>query len=202
MEITEENRILIAQLVQTLANDLEYNHSMATIKRIAGAEAARMIVEQRADLIQANKDAANNGGAALSAEAADYWEEAQKVLAYGRLALSGNDRKHKKNRALSQKCEKLAESFEARVPQNEKGKFITYDVCDPNTVWDDRWHWTADHTFPILHPQFLHQSGRISNTKGEAQRIVLSSLLDANKPPKPPSNADYLQQLVARNRRD
>ncbi len=176
-------RATIERALNKLNSAPDYSHKMAIIERVAGKEAAKEVTALTAEYRDANAEAKLQSRSMLSAEAADYWEEAQGLLAQGRLVLSKGSREAEQE--LSHKCERLNESFAERVPEREQQKFIIYDV---QAEWrhgaagyDDRWNSTMDHRFPLLSPAF-NDSMPVKNPVGEAQRVVLAGLLDQREP--------------------
>ncbi len=179
MDFDDVQRAGIKLALDKLHSDEEYKHEMALIRRLVGDNGAKQVQALYREYVQANKDVRQNGGAMLSAEAADYWQDAQSALAYGAMVYANpsNGGYGKRERALSRKCEELNASFSSRVPQNEQGKFKQYVDGDPGN-WDPRWHNTRDGFFPLLNASFSSTLPMIPNAMGEAQRIVLGSMLE------------------------
>lgn len=197
--LSDVQRAMVSRALKKLDADPTYVHPIAIIRDAAGVAAAREVTELTGEYREANKAAKENGGAMLSGEAADWWQDAQGVLAYGRLALSQGSRAAEKR--LSQKCERLAESFDARVPEQDKRKFVVYDVQAEWALggdgYDDRWNWTVDHRFPLLDPQF-QESIPVENPVGEAQRVILMGLLDEREPEEQVANSSRLTAMLTR----
>jgi len=186
-------RAAIELALKTLDENSEYKHRAAIIIQVAGEEAAEDVTELAKEYRDANAAAKANSGAMLSAEAADYWREAQGVLALGRRVKSIGSREGEKD--LSRKCERLEESFSARVPLAEQGKFIQHHLED-GLGWDDRWHYTEDFAFPLLSPQF-NDSLPVKNPVGEAQRVVLAALLTEREPDAQAINIKRLRSMFS-----
>jgi len=194
--LSDVRRAAIERALKTLEAKPKYVHPMALITRVAGDDAAKEVTELAKEYREANKDAKENGGALLSDEAADYWQEAQGVLRYAKIALAGNDPNFRKEKSLARKCERLEESFDARVPDSDKRKFVQYDPQSLEAQ-DDRWNWTVDGVFPLLSPQF-NESVPVENPVGEAQRVVLMGLLDERLPEEQVTNASRLSSMLMR----
>ena len=192
-------RAAIERALNKLNSSPNYSHKMAIIERVAGKAAAKEVADLTAEYRDANDQAKLHGCAMLSGEAADYWQEAQGVLSYGRLALSMGSRAAEK--ALSRRCELLEESFAERVPEHEQRKFVIYDVQaewqNGAEGYDNRWDWTQDFRFPLLSPQFT-DSLPVRNPVGEAQRVVLAGLLDPPAPAEQAANVSRLESMLAR----
>lgn len=189
MSLTDVERALIERALDRLAQGDEHAHKISLIERIAGKAAADEVRALRKDYKEANDAAKEHGGAMLSAEAADYWQEARGVLAYGAMVMANPSRG--RELALSRKCEHLLASFEQRVPAIEHGKFRQYRDGD-GANWDDRWHNTIDGFFPLLES---HYSGSvpISDPMAEAQRTILGGLLSG---PSPAANVNRLSGVL------
>ena len=172
MELDEVQIAGLARALATLEAIPDYEHPMALLRRLGGSEVVEAINILRTEYVAANKVAKSGGVALLSADAAEYWQEAQGVLAYGRLVMSMGSRAAEK--ALSRKCEALEESFTARVPLTEQGRFLVHDINGGN--WDDRWHSTVDFSFPLLRPD-LGGGLAYQQPMAEAQRTVLSAIV-------------------------
>lgn len=172
MAITPEQRETISVALDRLYADPAFELPIAAIRQILDRTWEKRVLAQRAEYVAANKMAANPA-AMLSGSARDWWEEARQALAYGRLALSRGSRASEK--ALSRKCEKLDESFEARVPVQERGMFKFHDLTD-GPGWDDRWHCCMDFNFPLLREEFC-SGPMFTNPMREAQISVLNDAL-------------------------
>lgn len=183
--LNDVQRVAIQRALNTLASKPDYHHPAALIARIAGQKAVAEVAKLKSEFVAANKAAKDHGGAMLSASAADYWQEAQAALAYGRMVMANPSRG--REIALSKKCEDLLAGFDGRVPDSEKGKFVQYVDGDAGS-WDDRWHATVDFFFPLLSSSFV-TSVPIKNPQSEAQCIVLTGLLDV------PSEADRARNV-------
>ncbi|WP_156347442.1 MULTISPECIES: hypothetical protein [unclassified Sphingomonas] len=195
--LNDVQRAQVASALKTLEENDGYSHPVATIIRIAGKQVAMQIAQLETDYRNANDAAKEHGGAMLSPEAADYWQEAQGVLRYARIALAGNDPKYRKEKALARKCERLEEGFAARVPDCDKPKFVQYDPQSLNTQ-DERWNWTVDGPFPLLSEHF-NGSLPIANPKAEAQRVVLATLVDQDMvEDQRPKNVSRLEAMLRR----
>jgi len=191
-------RAAIERALNKLNSSPNYSHTMAIIERVAGKAAAMEVAALTAEYRGANAEAKLQSRALLSAEAADYWQEAQGLLAQGRLVLSKGSREAEK--AFSHKCEQLNESFAERVPEHEQRMFVIHDV---QTEWrhgadgyDDRWAATIDHPFPLLNPSF-NDCLPVKNPVGEAQRVVLAGLLDQREPEAQVVNVKRLRRMFS-----
>lgn len=173
MKLTEVQVAGLAQALATLEATPDWKLPMSIIRRNGGDEVVDAINRLHGEYVNANK-AATSPTAFLSASSVDYWQEARKVLAYGRLALSMGSRSAEKQ--LGKKCEALDESFDARVPDEEKGAFQIHDINDPST-WDDRWHNCVDFNFPLLRESMLGGVPVIDSPMRQAQLDVLSGIV-------------------------
>lgn len=170
--MTDEQRDLLTAALEHLRSNAAEVFSIAAIREIMGQDGVNRVKERRGEYVAANK-AASDLGSMLSADARGWWTEAQQTLAYGRLALSKGSRRAEK--ALSRMCEKMEESFEARVSVRERGMFKIHNL--DGTEWDDRWHYCVDHSFPLLRDE-VAAGPLIANTMREAQISVLSETLN------------------------
>lgn len=193
--LDDVQRAAIELALDTLDAQPDYRHSSALIIRIAGNEVAAQVAGLATEYREANKAAKEQSGALLSAEAADYWQEAQGVLRYAKVVQAGNDRDFKKEKTLSRKCERLEESFAARVPDFDKPKFVQFDPQSLDAQ-DERWNWCVDGNFPLLHEQF-RETMPFRNPVGEAQRTVLNGLLDEREPAVQTANVSRLRLMLS-----
>lgn len=164
--------------LKALEQDPEFAHPVATIIRIAGEEVAEAIRAREAEYREYNGDVSGDT-AMLSAEAAGYWADWQKMYREGkRFHAKGSGMIYPKwEKKISLMCEALDESFEARVPDNEKAKFQVYDPQRMDAGnWDDRWDACVDLFPPVLRREFLGDA-RVSNPKGKAQHEILSGMI-------------------------
>lgn len=201
MELTEVERATLSLALSALESDPDATLPTAAINNILGLEWKGRIAEQRSVYVDANKASMSNA-ALLSSGAQDYWNEARRVLAYGRLVLSMGSRKAEKT--LSRKCEALDESFPARVPDREKSMFLISRhvfTLDPDD-YDDRWAWTIDGEFPLLRREFLTGCTVVANPLREAQMDILAEVLAPATAIAPPtassSSGSQLRDLVRR----
>ncbi|UYY77478.1 hypothetical protein [Sphingomonas sp. R1] len=203
MDLNDVQRAAIKLALAKLDSDREHKHEMALIKRLIGEVGAKQVQALYREYVQANKDARKNGGALLSPDAADYWQEAQATLAYGAMVYANpsNGGYGNREKALSRKCEELGASFSSRVPQNEQGKFRQYVDGDPDH-WDDRWHNTRDGFFPLLDASFSSAVPVVSNAMGEAQRIVLYGVLDQEQKQERSRNVQRITHCLDRFREE
>jgi hypothetical protein len=167
MILIDLQRAAIENALRTLEKNTSYQHPTAVILRIAGAEALHSIRQLRRELAAENKQ--YEGPAALSAEAQAYDREVRQLVLLGKRA------QHSVNHALemrvSQMSERLEESFEERVPEEDRPKFLKSEGDD--RTWDDRWSY-MEFRPPVLKSEF---AGRpIEHPMHAAQRIVLAEL--------------------------
>ncbi|MES3097282.1 hypothetical protein [Sphingomonas aerolata] len=177
----ELNAIQLAGLtaaLATLKDRPEYSHPIPLLRRIGGDEVVKEVKSLHGEYVQANKDAESGGIAMLSGDSAAYWEEARGVLVYGRLIMSKGDKLAGKGaQTLSLKCESLDESFVHRVPPQEQGMFLVFDINSTDgSNWDDRWHACRDYNFPLLRAD-LGGSTPVKHPMNEAQGTVLAAIV-------------------------
>lgn len=159
-------------MLRALERAPDQSITAANLKSCLTHGVIQRVVDREAEYRSFNKDM-NSNGACLSADAAAYWSDAEKMLRAGTLAHALGSRRREK--AVSLACERLNESFAARVPVADRGKFLVHDLDDPN-AWDDRWHACVDFLPPLLRPEFI-EAPRIENARARAQFDVLSELL-------------------------
>lgn len=202
MKLSTVQASLARKALATLENDDAFAHPMSTIARVLGEAGASEVRQREAEYQQFNKDLAGDT-ALLSPDAAAYWADWQKMYRSGqRFHAAGSGTTYPKwEKAVSRMCEALDESFDARVPDNEKEKFLIYDAQRMDAGnWDDRWHACVDFFPPVLRRELLGD-GRVSNPKGRAQREVLNGLLNpVSAPPvaTPSASSARLRKLVQR----
>lgn len=183
-----------AMLLVRLEAMPDRSHSAATLNGLLAPETVARIRRREAEFRDFNSSLRSDAGM-LSGDAADYWNECKRMLAYGRLTHARGDRAME--RALSVRCEKLDEGFAARVPRSEQGMFLIHELDGSN--WDDRWHACMDHCPPILRPEFV--SGAVPiDARREAQIEVLTDLVAPPVIGRPPAWAANLLKLARRHR--
>ncbi|MBM6577095.1 hypothetical protein KCP91_12000 [Microvirga sp. SRT01] len=173
--ITETQRALARLAISALEADPEFAHSLALLKTYFGAAVVDDIKTEDSNARNFNKTASANG-AGLSPDAADYWAEVKRVIARGKRGQAKGCRKIEKRVSIA--AENCAESFDARVPDSEKGKFIRLDVRTIESfekTWDDLWSY-VEHDPPLLRRE-LREASLIDHTMNHAQLQVLGSLL-------------------------
>jgi hypothetical protein len=130
----------------------------------------------------------------LSGDAAEYWRDCQAMLRFGR-RVHADDKSATQAKRLTLWCESLDESFEARVPREDQGKFMRHDLTDPSS-WDDRWHACRDFEPPLLRPM---SGNRIASPKASAQLDILRKLIDPTPEPANTAFADRVRKFLLRD---
>ena len=182
-----------------LTDHPEVTFNLADVRRQLGGDVADKVKERADEYRQFNRDM-KAGGGDLSPDAAGFWTDTKKMLAFGNRVHADGWRGAAATK-LTRMCERLEESFEARVPDVEKGKFIVYD---PKRMdggnWDERWHACRDWKPPLLREELI-EGKPLANPRRQALIEVLTGIVEppAITDPGTSSRGAVLRAMVRRD---
>lgn len=170
--LTELHRAAARHALIPLQNDHEFFHKADVLKRTFPQSVLDAIRAEKKMADQYNKDADEAGGAILTPEAGAYWEDVQLLIKRGKAAQARGDKKAEKEISLA--SERLLETFDERVTDHDKPKFVQLDAQRHDETWDDRWSY-IEFPAPLL-DENLTSAHRIPSTANYAQRSILGTL--------------------------
>ncbi len=187
MGLTKLQSAAIENALRTLEQRPDYSHSMALIRRVAGAVAVTAVRQLHKELVDANK--AKTHSIRLSADAHAYDLEVRQLIVQGKRAQSSGNRDVELR--VSRMSERLEESFEERVPNEDRAKFLKSE--GDGQTWDDRWNY-MEFRPPLLRPEYM--GAPFAHPMNVAQRTVLTELVGGNPGQNTASAINRLEQTL------